>query len=84
MTTARYEHVYRFRINPQDAKTIEDFIAMLEEHVQLLKRWEQKGIKLDPHGTGTSYAIFYTCDEQVAHDEGFERFRTEAGNPLPR
>ena len=57
---------------------------MFEENLEVLKRWKEKGVKLDPHGGGSSYAIFYTHDEKVAHEEGFERFRTEAGNPLPR
>jgi hypothetical protein len=84
MPGVRYEHVHSFRFNTADAKTIDDFINILEENVLLLKRWERKGIKLDPHGTGTGYAIFYTYDQEVAREEGFDRIRTESGNPLPR
>ena len=83
MPGVRYEHVHQIKINPADAKTIGDFIAILEENLDMFKRWQAKGIRLDPHGTGSGYAIFYTYDEQVARDEGFKRIRTEAGNPLP-
>jgi hypothetical protein len=84
MTGIRYEHVHQLKVITADARTIEDFIRILDENLQLFKRWYEKGIKVDPHGVGTGYAIFYTFDEQIAREEGFERFRTEAGNPLPR
>ncbi len=84
MPGIRYEHVHRIKVNTADARTIGDFIDILEEYLSLFKRWEERGVKLDPHGTGSGYAIFYTYDEQVAREEGFERFRTESGNPLPR
>ena len=84
MPGIRYEHVYQVRINTADAKSIGDFIRIMEENLQLFRRWEAKGVQLDPHGTGSGYAIFYTHDERVAREEGFERFRTESGNPLPR
>ena len=59
-------------------------LATFEENLALFKRWEERGVQLDPHGIGSSYAIFYTYDENVAREEGFERFRTESGNQLPR
>jgi len=84
MPGIRYEHVYNNKWNGAEAKSIDDFIRIFEEKLSLFKRWNEKGIKLDPHGVGSNYAIFYTYDEQVAREEGFERIRTEAGNPLPR
>jgi hypothetical protein len=84
MPGVRYEHVHSFKLNTADAKSIEDLIKIFEENVLLLRRWQEKGIKLDPHGTGAGYAIFYTYDEQVAGEVHFERIRTESGNPLPR
>lgn len=84
MPGVRYEHVHHFKFEATHARSIEDFIRMFEENLEVLKRWKEKGVKLDPHGAGSSYAIFYTNDEKVAREEGFERFRTEAGNPLPR
>lgn len=84
MARIRYEHVHHHRYISTEAKTIDDFIKIFEENLALFKRWDEKGIKLDPHGVGSSYAIFYTYDEQVAKEEGFERIRTESGNPLPR
>jgi|GEM_PF-1871695 len=84
MTAVRYEHVHLYKLDASQARTIGDFIKLFEANLALLKRWEEKGIQLDPHGVGSSYAIFFTYDEQVAREEGFERFRTEAGNPLPR
>jgi len=66
-----------------EAKCIADFIKIFEDNLHLLKRWQEKGIELDPHGVGSCYAIFYTYDPEVAHQEGFERLRTEAGNQLP-
>jgi hypothetical protein len=84
MPGIRYEHVHQNRIIASEAKSIGEFIQIIEENLVLFKRWEQKGVKLDPHGVGSCYAIFYTYDEQVAREEGFERLRTEAGNQLPR
>lgn len=84
MSAVRYEHVHQNKFIATEAKSIGDFIRIIEENLRLFKRWEEKGIQLDPHGVGSSYAIFYTYDEQVAREEGFERFRTEAGNQLPR
>ena len=84
MQGLRYEHVHRVKVNTAEARTIGDLIGALDQYLQLFKRWDEKGIKLDPHGTGTGYAIFYTYDEQVAREEGFERLRTESGNPLPK
>jgi hypothetical protein len=84
MPEVRYEHVHDNKLDTTQARSIEDFIKVYEDNLALFKRWEAKGIKLDPHGIGPSYAIFYTYDEQVAREEGFERFRTESGNPLPR
>jgi hypothetical protein len=83
MPGIRYEHVHQNRFTVTDAKNIGDFIHMLEENLNLFKRWQDKGIQVDPHGVGSSYAIFYTYDERVAREEGFDRIRTEAGNPLP-
>ncbi|GFO60044.1 hypothetical protein GMST_23690 [Geomonas silvestris] len=84
MSVIRYEHVHQYKIDVSQAKSIGDFIKIFEDTVSLFKRWEAKGVQLDPHGIGSSYAIFYTYDEQVAREEGFERIRTESGNPLPR
>lgn len=84
MSVVRYEHVHQYKIDASQAKSISDFIKLFEGNLALFKRWEAKGVQLDPHGTGSSYAIFYTYDEQVAREEGFERFRTESGNQLPR
>jgi hypothetical protein len=84
MSEVRYEHVHHIKFDASHARSIDDFIKIFEENLSLFKRWEARGIKLDPHGIGSSYAIFYTSDESVAREEGFERFRTEAGNQLPR
>jgi hypothetical protein len=84
MPVLRYEHVHQIKFTAVGARTIGDLIQNFEENLALFKRWEEKGINLDPHGVGSSYAIFYTYDEQVAREEGFERIRTESGNPLPR
>jgi hypothetical protein len=84
MSAVRYEHVHQNRFLASEAKSIDDFIRIFEENLRLFSRWKEKGIQLDPHGVGSSYAIFYTYDEQVAREEGFERIRTESGNPLPR
>jgi hypothetical protein len=84
MQRVRYEHVHQIRFTPIGARTIADLIGSLDESLQLFKRWEEKGIQLDPHGVGSNYAIFYTYDEEVARQEGFERIRTESGNPLPK
>jgi len=84
MSEVRYEHVHLIKFDVSHARSIEDFIKIFEENLSIFKRWEQRGIKLDPHGIGSNYAIFYTYDETVAREEGFERFRTEAGNQLPR
>ena len=84
MSEVRYEHVHHIKFDASHARSIEDFIKIFEDSLSLFKRWEERGIKLDPHGVGSSYAIFYTYEEQVAREEGFERFRTESGNQLPR
>ncbi|HEY5513357.1 MAG TPA: hypothetical protein VIK40_06920 [Geomonas sp.] len=84
MSEVRYEHVHQNKFIATQARSIGDFIKIFEENLTLLKRWEGKGIQLDPHGVGSCYAIFYTYDEKIAQEEGFERFRTEAGNQLPR
>ena len=84
MPGIRYEHVHQNKLNTSGAKTIADFIKIHEDNLLMLKRWESKGIQLDPYGVGDGYAIFYTYDEQVAREEGFERLRTESGNILPR
>jgi len=83
MQRMRYEHVHQIKFTAVGARTIGDLIHNFEESLQLFKHWEEKGIQLDPHGVGSNYAIFYTYDEQVAREEGFERIRTESGNPLP-
>lgn len=84
MPVMRYEHVHQIKFTAVGAGSIDDLIRNFEDNLQLFKRWQEKGIKLDPHGVGSSYAIFYTYDEQIAREEGFERIRTESGNPLPR
>lgn len=84
MQRMRYEHVHQIKFTAVGAHTIGDLIRNFEENLQLFKRWEEKGIQLDPHGVGSNYAIFFTYDEKVAQDENFERIRTESGNPLPR
>jgi hypothetical protein len=84
MSEGRYEHVHRNKFIATEARSIGDFIKIFEENLLLFKRWEEKGIKLDPHGIGSCYAIFFTYDENIAREEGFERYRTEAGNQLPR
>ena len=84
MPGVRYEHVHQIKLTAIGAKTIGDLVRTFEENLQLFRRWEEKGVKLDPHGVGASYAIFYTYDERIAREEGFERIRTESGNPLPR
>ena len=84
MSEIRYEHVHQSKFIASNAKSIRDFISVYEENLQMFKRWEEKGIKLDPHCVGSSYAIFFTYDEKVAKEEGFERYRTEAGNQIPR
>ena len=84
MSEVRYEHVHHIKFDASHARSIEDFIRIFDDNLALFRRWKEKGIKLDPHGGGSSYAIFYTFDENVAREEGFERFRTEAGNQLPR
>jgi len=83
MSQIRYEHVHPNKLDTTSARTIADFIRIHEDNMLRLKRWEAKGIQLDPHGVGNGYAIFYTYEEQVAREEGFERIRTESGNPLP-
>jgi len=84
MPGIRYEHVHQNKLDTTIARTIADFIKIHEDNVLLLKRWEARGVQLDPHGVGNSYAIFYTYDEQTALEEGFERIRTESGHSLPR
>lgn len=84
MQRMRYEHVHQIKFTAVGAQTIGDLIRNFEENLQLFKRWEEKGIQLDPHGVGSNYAIFFTYDEKVAQEENFERIRTESGNPLPR
>lgn len=84
MQRMRYEHVHQIKFTAVGARTIGDLIRNFEENLQLFKRWEDKGIQLDPHGVGSNYAIFFTYDEKVAQEENFERIRTESGNPLPR
>ena len=84
MPGVRYEHVHQIKLTAIGAKTIDDLIQTFEENLQLFRRWKEKGVKLAPHGVGASYAIFYTYDEEIAREEGFERIRTESGNPLPR
>ncbi|WP_136513338.1 hypothetical protein [Geomonas edaphica] len=84
MQRMRYEHVHQIKFTAVGARTIGDLICNFEENLQLFKRWEEKGIQLDPHGVGSNYAIFFTYDEKVAQEENFERIRTESGNPLPR
>ncbi|TSK07884.1 MAG: hypothetical protein FPO08_00810 [Geobacter sp.] len=84
MQRIRYEHVHQIKFTAVGARTIGDLIRNFEENLQLFKRWEEKGIQLDPHGVGSNYAIFFTYDEKVAQEENFERIRTESGNPLPR
>lgn len=83
MQRVRYEHVHQIKFTAVGARTIGDLIRNFEESLQLFRHWEEKGIQLDPHGVGSNYTIFYTYDEQVAREEGFERIRTESGNPLP-
>ncbi|WP_129125437.1 hypothetical protein [Geomonas oryzae] len=84
MQRMRYEHVHQIKFTAVGARTIGDLIRNFEENLELFKRWEEKGIQLDPHGVGSNYAIFFTYDEKVAQEENFERIRTESGNPLPR
>lgn len=84
MQRMRYEHVHQIKFTAVGARTIGDLIRNFEENLQLFRRWEEKGIQLDPHGVGSNYAIFFTYDEKVAQEENFERIRTESGNPLPR
>ena len=84
MSEVRFEYVHNNKFTATEAKSIADYIKTLEDNLRQFKRWEEKGIKLDPHGVGSCYAIFYTYDEKVAREEGFDRVRTVAGNQLPR
>ena len=84
MPRIRYEHVHQIKFTAVGARTIDDLIHNFEDNLETFKRWKEKGIQLDPHGVGSNYAIFFTYDERIAQEEGFERIRTEAGNPLPR
>ena len=83
MSQIKFEHVHHSRFVPPEARNIGDFIKIFEEYLAMLKRWEQEGIQLDPHGLGSCYAIFYTYDEEVAKKEGFERIVTMAGHDVP-
>jgi hypothetical protein len=84
MPAIRYEHVHHNRPPAAEARSIQEVIELLERQLSMFKRWQEKGIELDPHGVGSGYAIYFTYDEQVAGEEGFDRLRTEAGNQLPR
>lgn len=71
----RYEFVQDKKFLVTEAKSIGDYIRVLEENLRRFERWQEKGIKLDRHLGGGCCSVFYTYNEQVAREEGFSPLR---------
>ena len=77
----KYIIVWRNKWITSKAGSIDDFIKVYKNLGEMMQRWKDKGIILDPDiigGAGDDYAQFCTYDETVALQEGFERFKVEA------
>ncbi|KKN39631.1 hypothetical protein LCGC14_0741360, partial [marine sediment metagenome] len=77
----KYITVWRNKWITSKAGSIDDFIKVYKNLGEMMQRWKDKGITLDPDiigGAGDDYAQFCTYDEAVALQEGFERFKVEA------
>jgi hypothetical protein len=69
----RFSTIWRNKFITTDAKTIDDFIDTYEAFAEMFIEWKELGVKLDPEGgTEDDYAMFYTCDEEVAKELEFE------------
>jgi hypothetical protein len=69
---ARYETIVRNKFIAIEATTFDEFVADVEEHLDMLKRWREQGVQLDPDGVEDDYAVFYTEDREVARKLEFE------------
>jgi len=77
----KYITVWRNKWIASKAGNIDDFIKVYKNLGEMMQRWKDKGIILDPDIICTmenDYAQFCTYDEAVALQEGFERFKVEA------
>jgi len=69
----KYEFLWRNKWITFDAETIDDFIKTYEQLAQMFKDWKAKGVELDKEsGVSDDYATFYTENEDVAKEYGFE------------
>ena len=71
MKEKTYECLLRNKFIAIDAKSIDDFISIYENMLDVMKRWKEKGI-IYQHGAEDDYATFITHDETIAKEEGFD------------
>ncbi len=82
----KYITVWRNKWITSKAGSIEDFIKVYKNLAEMMQRWKDKGIIIDPDiigGGGDDYAQFCTYDEAVALQEGFEEEEYEEWDDEP-
>ena len=70
----KYYRIWQNRYITANAKNIDDFIEKFESLTQVLKKWKEEGVYLDPDSNiEDDQAIFITTDMQIANEEGFKQ-----------
>jgi len=70
----KFGYSFRLKWITADAQSIDDFINTYENLAEMMRRWKEKGIKIDSDIDvilGDDYTWFCTYDENVAKEEGF-------------
>lgn len=69
----KYFRLWQNKELTRNAKNIDDFIEIFESFTQVLKKWKEIGIYLDPESNiEDDQAIFYTTNLQIANEGGFK------------
>jgi len=66
----RYETMWRNKWITDGDKTIDDFIKTYEDIIKMFEGWKEKGVQVENHDD--DYATFYTENEKVAEELGWE------------
>ncbi|MHA1725121.1 MAG: hypothetical protein ACTSXH_09825 [Promethearchaeota archaeon] len=70
----KYFRLWQNKYITANTKNIDDFIEMFESLTQVLKKWKEEGVYLDPDSNiEDDQAIFITTDLQFANEGGFKQ-----------
>ena len=69
---ARFCYTWRNKFLATETESFDEFIAVLENAVNVLKDWQSMGIVFTGNGVGDDYTEFMTSDPELARKYGFE------------